>query len=280
MNIEEYISSGILEAYALGAVSDEERREVECLTSIYPQLAEALHAAQDDVEQLARLESKSPPPVLKASILNAVAQAAAEECADADANTVASADADVEADADASIIHMNAKEDPVKRWPLGWVAAAVIALGMFFANYTLRDYNAELKRDLDQISGELNEIRDQALTQQERLAVLADTSYHRIPMKGVEKSPTSLAMIYWNPTSEQVLLDVRELPKPTEDQQYQLWAIVDGTPTDLGVFDLPEGQEWFEMKSITGAVAFAVTLEPRGGRPEPALEQMYVLGAV
>ena len=38
MNIPEYIDSGILESYALGSVSDQERREVECLSAIYPEV--------------------------------------------------------------------------------------------------------------------------------------------------------------------------------------------------------------------------------------------------
>ena len=32
MNTKEYITSGILEEYVLGVVSDQERREIECLS--------------------------------------------------------------------------------------------------------------------------------------------------------------------------------------------------------------------------------------------------------
>jgi len=34
------------------------------------------------------------------------------------------------------------------------------------------------------------------------------------------------------------------------------------------------------MKSIAGAAAFAVTVEPRGGKDSPSLETMRVVGSV
>lgn len=274
MNIEEYILSGILEAYALGAVSDQERREVECLSSIYPELQEALQLAQSDVETLAAVESKAPPPALRNSILRAVAAVAAEE-----KEELSHGDTE-EVENSQKVVPLHTALKTHLNWSIGWVAAAVIAIGMFFGNYVLRETNLELQQELNQVTSELNTLSKSVLTQQERLAILADTAFTRIPMKGVEKSPNSLALIYWNATTESVLLDVRELPQPGEDQQYQLWAIVEGVPTDLGVFDLPEGQDWLEMKKVSGAAAFAVTLEPKGGLPEPTLEQLFVLGSV
>ncbi len=44
MNISAYIDSGILEEYALGIVSPQEKQEVECLTQVYPELKAELEA--------------------------------------------------------------------------------------------------------------------------------------------------------------------------------------------------------------------------------------------
>ena len=41
MNIQEYISSGIIESYVLGLASPEERTEFEQICAQYPELAEA-----------------------------------------------------------------------------------------------------------------------------------------------------------------------------------------------------------------------------------------------
>ena len=58
------------------------------------------------------------------------------------------------------------------------------------------------------------------------------------------------------------------------DRQYQLWVFVDGKPIDAGVFDVdPSGKVLFESKDLAAvrtAENFAVTVEPRGGRPQPS----------
>ena len=58
------------------------------------------------------------------------------------------------------------------------------------------------------------------------------------------------------------------------DRQYQLWVFVDGKPVDAGVFD-PDasGRALFESKDLAAiriAQNFAVTVEPRGGLPQPS----------
>jgi anti-sigma-K factor RskA len=65
------------------------------------------------------------------------------------------------------------------------------------------------------------------------------------------------------------------------DHQYQLWALVDGKPVDLGVFDMRDGEVGLKnMKPIGVAQTFAVTLEPRGGSVSPTLEKLMVIGNI
>jgi anti-sigma-K factor RskA len=71
------------------------------------------------------------------------------------------------------------------------------------------------------------------------------------------------------------------LPPLAESKQYQLWAIVDGKPVDLGM--LPnEKQEslLLRMKDVSEPQAFAITIEPKGGSARPTLDQMIVLGKI
>ena len=71
------------------------------------------------------------------------------------------------------------------------------------------------------------------------------------------------------------------MPVTDAEHQYQLWALVDGVPVDLGVFDAEgNGIGFKDMKSIGKAQAFAVTLEPKGGSKNPTLDQMVVMGAI
>jgi anti-sigma-K factor RskA len=63
---------------------------------------------------------------------------------------------------------------------------------------------------------------------------------------------------------------INNLPQPATDKQYQLWALMDGQPIDLGFIELDVQQKRLlvKMKNVQNAQAFAITLEQRG-RPNP-----------
>jgi hypothetical protein len=100
-------------------------------------------------------------------------------------------------------------------------------------------------------------------------------------MGGLEVSPKSFATVYWDTSSHDVWLLANNLPAPQSEMQYQLWALLDGKPIDLGMldYDLKQKKLLVRMKNASGAQAFAVTLEKKD-RPDvstPAGE-MYVMG--
>jgi len=97
---------------------------------------------------------------------------------------------------------------------------------------------------------------------------------------GTPNAPQSMAYVYWNESSKEVYLSIQSLKQLSKDNQYQLWAIIDGKPVDAGVFD-GDVAGLLKMKDIaSGAAAFAVTIEPRGGKTTPTLETMQVMGNV
>ena len=54
MNTKEYIASGILEAYVIGETTDQERKEVVCLSKIYPEVKEELTRLELTMEAYAQ----------------------------------------------------------------------------------------------------------------------------------------------------------------------------------------------------------------------------------
>lgn len=110
------------------------------------------------------------------------------------------------------------------------------------------------------------------------MEIMSNPSFARIIMKGTENSPEALASVYWNQSSQEVYLSIQNLKTLTPEQQYQLWAIVDGKPVDMGVFDSGHPIGLIKMRNVGKAAAFAVTIEPRGGKSSPTLETMQVLG--
>jgi anti-sigma-K factor RskA len=100
-------------------------------------------------------------------------------------------------------------------------------------------------------------------------------------MKGLEIAPNALGIVHWNQDQKLAYIEVKYLPPPPAGKQYQLWAIVKGKPTDMGVLTLEPGENILKtVPFIANAQAFAVTLEDIGGSPVPTLDQMYLLGNV
>ena len=79
MNIQEYISSGILELYASGNVSPQEKQEVECMSHIYPEIKEELLRTQQALEAYANAHAVTPPAHLRAKILAHLNDASAQQ---------------------------------------------------------------------------------------------------------------------------------------------------------------------------------------------------------
>jgi anti-sigma-K factor RskA len=98
-------------------------------------------------------------------------------------------------------------------------------------------------------------------------------------MGSTENNEGYESAVYWDSESSEVILATNNLPTLSENEQYQLWAIVDGKPVDAGVFDATDALA--TMKGISGeAVAFAVTIEPKGGSINPTMEKMVMIGNV
>ena len=114
---------------------------------------------------------------------------------------------------------------------------------------------------------------------QQSLSIMNDRGYARVELQATENAPGALATVYHNPETSKVFLSIQQLSQLSREQQYQLWAIIDGKPVDAGVFDLSEDALLIPMKPIgSGVATFAVTIEPAGGSESPSLETMQVIG--
>jgi len=136
----------------------------------------------------------------------------------------------------------------------------------------IKDQNSWLVENYNQVSNDLESVETY-------LAVVANPAYQKIILKGTENAPEALAIIYWNPENQELFLSADNLANLTPEQQYQLWAIRDGVPVDMGVFNAST-KSLVEMKGTGSAQAFAVTIEPKGGSENPTLSTMQVYAPV
>jgi anti-sigma-K factor RskA len=162
-------------------------------------------------------------------------------------------------------------------WRLGTalaVAAAVIVVGV---------YVNSLRRTIQEQESRIATLKAEMVRQQELLALLKSPQVTIVVMNGLEASPQGHGKILWDAMRQKALLYVTNLPPPPGDKDYQLWQIVNNKPISAGVFNVSaEGAGFFNVEPVGVADfktinAFAVTLEPKGGVPQPT-GQMYLLG--
>ena len=260
MNLKEYIESGILEAYALGSLSDEDRRDVESKLAIHQELRAELESIELAMEGLYTKAGRKTSDEVKNSILKDIHGPAARAIAMPSPRSI--------------VLWKYATAASV----LFAVSASILAY-VFWSNWKRTETDLEerialtrqMAEDLNTVSNRLDKIEDD-------LDIYDNPQFQKVVMKGTPDSPGSMALVYWNKDTREVFLSVQNLKEITQEQQYQLWAIVNGKPVDLGVFDMPSGG-LSKMYDASGATAFAITIEPRGGKPTPTMETMQVIGS-
>ncbi len=261
MNINDYIASGILEAYALGEVTPEQRAELERLFIEYPALHEELARVEETMEAFAMKAAVTPRSSVKERLMKEVAAG--------------------EAPTKSKVSTPN-----FNPWKFAAAASITVALVASYLAYTYHGRWQNTATEMDnliaqnqQIAQDYSRVNQKLDKVQSDFSIIENTSFSKVVMAGTANAPEALATVYWNASTEEVFLSVQELQQLATTNQFQLWAIVDGKPVDAGVFDL--GVEGLlKMKTISGAAAFAVTIEPRGGKASPTMETMQVMGAV
>lgn len=274
MDIKEYIASGILESYALGYSSDQERREVECISSIYPEIKAELERTQNALEAYAESISVTPPVELKGRILEVIKGVAQEA-------TMTVVKPSVEKTNETKVIQMGS------RAKLAIAASVAVIATMSFLYVKQMNTSSELSQNLTAMESEKLELTNQLASIEESLtentdmnAFIMHSQTDELVLAGTDLSPESKVRIYYNTAVSQAVLVSDFLPTPEAGKQYQLWAIADGKPVDLGMLDKSTNVSGKISVAPKGVQAFAITLEKDGGNPTPTMDQMYVVGAI
>lgn len=266
MNVKEYISSGAVESYVLGIASDAERAEFEDLLRQYPEIVQARNNFEIALETQLLSDAMAPPEQLKTAIAEKLKHANPEY------NTTTPS-------------YYEEQQAPVRRMNIwSWAAAALFILlaGTAYWAYTVNNKYSELKQANATLQKQNNEFSTQVAELEELkrdAQVMQNPGVKMASLQGTAIVPKAHATVYWDTTgTRDVYLLVNNMPKPASDKQYQLWALLDGKPIDLGVFDFQQKPLLVKMKNVQQAQAFAITLEPKGGSVNPTMDAMYVVG--
>lgn len=256
MKGKDYISSGDLELYALGLLSEQDSRAIEMALQD-PEVAAELARIESGLEALANLAAVPPRSALKDKILTKVQSQ--------------------EVIAETEVRKVN------------WLQAASVTLALvssvlafiFWQNWQSAEKRLELALlENSQIAEQATFTNRQIDELELAMAIMTDPAVRQIDLKGLEATPQSRTFVYWNQDTKETYLQIGYLDELPPEQQYQLWSIQDGKPVNSGVFDLETDSVLIKMIDSQAPQAFAITIEPRGGSKSPTLDQMVVLGNV
>jgi anti-sigma-K factor RskA len=296
-DFQEYIESGRLEQYVLGELDPAARAEVEDWAARYPEVRQELDELLAGLGVYAEAHTQVVPAGLRERVLGRVlaeigsSEAAAEPVAAArvvPATPVAAAPTMRVSASNPRPAEAYAAAPPAAQRS-GWAIAASVALLLSLAANALL-YSRWQQTSSDLVAAQNSQARFAQTSQvmerrlsstQEQLHILrSPREYKMVALAGTPAHPTAQARVLYNVAAHRVYLDVQQLPPLPAGKQYQLWALDKGKPVDAGVLaaNTATGDSIQQMKDITSAQAFAMTVEPAGGSEGPTLNTMTVIG--
>ena len=258
MDIKKYISSGILEQYVLGLVSEKDRQEIEQYMLQYPEIKKEVNAIEQAMELYAEGSKMKASEGLEQSILKEIDNTPRE------------------------LPNLNQASSSSSFSWLSYALAALLVGAMilcwwfYTGNQETQSQLAQQQSSYQELETDCNE-KDEAIERLNNdIEVLINTATVFVPMK---KEDNTLASVMYNAETKKAYLNVGSLPAAPADRTYELWALVDGVPISMGQFDIAAALDTnlIEVPFIENVGAYAVTLEPLDNDPAPNLDELQVI---
>jgi anti-sigma-K factor RskA len=240
--------------HALGATTPDEAAAIELAMRSDPALAAEVAAHRATATALATSSTVAPSPALRGQLLAAIAREPARKAAPGATRSALSASRQV---------------PRAPAWMTGALAASLIlALGLGSYGLQLRSELAGLRASSEVLAERLEQ-REQmfntVLEAERELYVL-----HLVSDAG----PTGPGIqLFWNAKQGRAVAHVFRLDPAPAGKDYQIWALVNGKPVSVKVFNSdPDGHALvasFGVPGPAGVTALLVSLEPKGGSPLP-----------
>ncbi len=225
------------DAFVLGALPEEERREFEEYLAQHPER----QAEIDELGTVAGLlalspQEQEPPPELRRRIMDAVG-----------------AEAGRPHESRRSVFAWIGELLSVRNLAFG--AAALLVIGLFSWNMVLQGEMRDLQSRVEAM---------QASEEDSRIVALEGS--------GAARQARVEVMIL---EDHRAVLMAEDMPPVPEDKTFQIWVIEKDVPRPSGVFEVREDHVAVVVENrVDGADAIAVTVEPEGGSPQPTTEPM------
>ncbi len=225
------------DAFVLGALADEERREFEEYLASHPERRAEIEELSTVAGLLALSpEEHEPPPELRTRIMEAVG-----------------AEADRPHESRRSVLAWIGELLSVRNLALG--AATMLVIGLF-------SWSMLLRGEVEDLQGRLQSLQSQPQGPQ------------MVELEGAGTQQGARAEVV-TLEGDRAVLVVEDMPPVPEGKTYQIWVIEEDVPKPSGLFK-PEQDSVAAVVEhpVGGGDVIAVTVEPEGGSPQPTTEPM------
>jgi anti-sigma-K factor RskA len=258
--------------YVIGALDEKTAHEVEAsLDSVTPQQQRVIARWRDVATLLPQaLPLQTPPDYIRERLLSriaeesqqtpiemAVEESTSKEMAEQGENKIL------------PFAQTRRAESRAVRWML--IAASVLlALG---SGYMFKQ-NADLANKLDALAKERDSLLSELADRGRQFDEIVSSQTKVIAMVG-EETPQANAKLVWDTKAQRWDIYIYDLPAPPSDKDYQLWYVTkNSSKISAAVFRTDSaGRTILKLTlppdALAGLAATAVTLEPRGGSPQP-----------
>jgi hypothetical protein len=258
MSLQELLASGLLESYALGMCSPDEERTVQQLLGKYPEARQELDQIEGALETYASSRSVPPPAWLKGRIMDNIGQIQPSSA-------------------------MPTASPRLLSNPAVWaLTAAALVLGYFgYHQYQQASTLRQSSQTFEQAARDCA-AREQDLLRASKqdMAFVTDPGTKPVSVDLAnpdDKGRFSPATVFFNPAQRRALINPAALPPAPAQRDYQLWVIVKDNPAPIPLNVLDTGNMAI-VAYPADAVAFAVSIEPKGGSPNGKPTEVILLG--
>ena len=297
MDTEIYISSGILELYCAGALSEAEMREVERMASQFAAVKKEIQAIelalwsfnehifagphdQLKTELIAGIKLNSPNTFIEKTHETALNKAVEPEVTIVETPIVSPAAKEIIPEQ-----AIQSTESKKKKISIGIFLVIILPIILAFGAFGLwNNWDALLqelsaaKKTAANAEKSRAQIDSNLKATSQTLDTLRNPDLVKITLSGMKFSPAAKAVIYWNKNTNQILLDPVLIPLEDKDHCYQLWAMNKGETLSLGTFSATnKNKQMLPMKAVDKASVFIISLEPKNGSAIPNIAQLCLM---
>jgi anti-sigma-K factor RskA len=257
MNIEEYISSGVLELYVFDQLSAEERLDVERMIELHTEVRQEVFEINKSIGKYAQLNAVATPSGVKEELFKQIKDSVKS---DPSSNKPNSSD-------NLNSVPKNSS------WNLLSSLFLLSTLGILA--FHLMKQNSWNQEKLN-FKEELLQCDSLKIKERQGYAMIQDLRNENIAIAKIASTPKFASTTMYLHTSKKDkfnYLQLNNLPDLAAGQAYQLWALKDGqAPMPLTVFN--DQEAFVKVDFVDDTKTYAITIEKAEGATAPTMDNL------